>query len=211
MSLLFLDCETIPRQDLSPNPSMVKAPANYKKEEAIKKYQEEHAEEAYRKLALDPFGAQIIVIAAAWNDGDIVSFYGEDERQVIFSFNMWLASLDTNTPAYARGLCGFNIANFDAPMLYLRGCKYGAIHVSDITNKKPFDEQLYDVMRMAFPTKRNEYVSMDVLCRFFGMEGKEGIDGSMVYDMYKAGKIEEIRTYCESDVDKTRQLYNILK
>lgn len=37
---------------------------------------------------------------------------------------------------------------------------------------------------------------------------KEGIDGSEVYNFFKAGKVAEICDYCKRDVDVTRAVYN---
>jgi predicted PolB exonuclease-like 3'-5' exonuclease len=36
---------------------------------------------------------------------------------------------------------------------------------------------------------------------------KEGIDGSQVFDFYKAGKLDEIADYCKRDVETTRAVY----
>jgi hypothetical protein len=36
---------------------------------------------------------------------------------------------------------------------------------------------------------------------------KDGIDGSQVWDFYKAGKTNEILEYCKRDVETTRAVY----
>jgi len=210
--LVTLDIETIPPMDREPNPDDVKAPGNYKDPEKIKAFQEENAIAAYRKLSLNPLDAQVCVIGCAWQDEPVVTFAGLDEKAIFTQFEEWLQS-KTTTQHQGNlkqinnfSVCGHNIANFDLPILFLRGAKYGLYGVMDLANKKPFDEKIMDTMRMAFPTLRNEYVSMDVLCSFFGLEGKGEIDGSMVYDLVLEGRLPDVANYCADDVNKTRQL-----
>lgn len=210
-SIITIDIETIPRQDITPSADLVKIPATYKKEDSIQKYVEENMDTAYRKLAVDPFGAQIIVISAAFKDEKPVVTASDNEEKVMKEIDNWLGSLPTKTPLYAIDVCGFNIAEFDLPMLFLRACKYGCRNIIELLPGKPYDDRICDVMRMAFPTKRNEYVSMDKLCGWFGIEGKGDMDGSMVYDYFLEGRLHDIALYCQSDVEKTRELYNKLK
>jgi predicted PolB exonuclease-like 3'-5' exonuclease len=40
-----------------------------------------------------------------------------------------------------------------------------------------------------------------------GLPGKLGMDGSQVFDAYRAGKLDEIRAYCETDVMNTWLVY----
>ena len=49
------------------------------------------------------------------------------------------------------------------------------------------------------------------LAAFFGIPGKQGMDGSMVYDAWKAGRIAEILTYCAHDVMMTREVHRALR
>ncbi len=48
---------------------------------------------------------------------------------------------------------------------------------------------------------------LDDLAKLCGFPGKLGMDGSRVWEAYKAGKIEEIRNYCETDVANTHLVY----
>ena len=45
------------------------------------------------------------------------------------------------------------------------------------------------------------------LAQLMGFPGKLGMDGSGVWDAYQAGRIAEIRQYCETDVVNTYLLY----
>jgi len=54
-------------------------------------------------------------------------------------------------------------------------------------------------------------ISQDSLCAALGIEGKpDDIDGSKVWDFYKAGKIEQIAQYNANDVLTVRKIYNRL-
>ncbi len=50
-------------------------------------------------------------------------------------------------------------------------------------------------------------VKMNELCAAFGLPGKIGVDGSQVLEMFDAGRLQEIRNYCETDVINTYLLY----
>ena len=63
---------------------------------------------------------------------------------------------------------------------------------------------LMDVLAMYQP--RN-YAKLDDMARLTGFPGKLGFDGSEVRAAYEAGRIEEIRRYCETDVLNTYLLY----
>ena len=50
-------------------------------------------------------------------------------------------------------------------------------------------------------------IKLDEISRLLGFPGKFGIDGSEVEGLYKAGKLHQIRNYCETDVLNTYLLY----
>jgi predicted PolB exonuclease-like 3'-5' exonuclease len=45
------------------------------------------------------------------------------------------------------------------------------------------------------------------MAKLCGFPGKLGMDGSQVYTAWRAGQIEDIRRYCETDVMNTYLLY----
>ena len=48
---------------------------------------------------------------------------------------------------------------------------------------------------------------LDEMARLCGFPGKLGMDGSQVWPTWQAGRIEEIRNYCETDATNTYLLY----
>ena len=69
---------------------------------------------------------------------------------------------------------------------------------------KPWDEKIYDTM-LKWDAKKS--IGLDKLARVLGIEGKQGMDGSMVWDYYKAGRHAEIAEYCADDARITREVY----
>jgi len=54
-------------------------------------------------------------------------------------------------------------------------------------------------------------VSLDNLAKYFGYTGKDGVDGSMVAQMWADGKHDEIAEYCVSDVLLTKSIHLKMK
>jgi 3'-5' exonuclease len=48
---------------------------------------------------------------------------------------------------------------------------------------------------------------LDALAKLCGFPGKLGMDGGQVWHAFQAGRIDEIRNYCETDVVNTYLLY----
>jgi predicted PolB exonuclease-like 3'-5' exonuclease len=44
---------------------------------------------------------------------------------------------------------------------------------------------------------------LDEIAQLLGLPGKLGMDGSQVWDAYQAGRLADIRNYCETDVVNT--------
>jgi predicted PolB exonuclease-like 3'-5' exonuclease len=56
---------------------------------------------------------------------------------------------------------------------------------------------------------RDKRVSLDKLCKAFGIPGKGDFDGSMVADTWSVNP-DKVIEYCRDDVARTRQVYNRL-
>jgi 3'-5' exonuclease len=63
---------------------------------------------------------------------------------------------------------------------------------------------IMDVLSMYQP---RAYTSLDAMARLCGFPGKLGVGGANVYAAVQAGRIEEVRRYCETDVMNTYLLY----
>ncbi|EEG33713.1 hypothetical protein NEIFLAOT_01193 [Neisseria flavescens NRL30031/H210] len=50
-------------------------------------------------------------------------------------------------------------------------------------------------------------VPLDDMAKLCGFPGKLGMDGSKVWDAYHAGRLKDIRDYCETDAANTYLMY----
>ncbi len=206
MTTIFFDVETAPTtlawvwDDIKVEP-----PGNYKKPESIKKWMDENAESVRRekilKTALDTSLAQIICIGYAIEDSDVVALAGEEE-------SMLSAFFDAIGSHRSVTLVGHNILSFDIPLVYHRGIIHRLRNHNFHMHHKPLAGKVFDTM--AEWAGYRDRISLDKLCKILGIPGKGDIDGSMVPELYAAGKIDKIKEYCADDVEKVRQIYNRL-
>ena len=131
----------------------------------------------------------------------ITSYFGTDEEDLLNQFNDVLKKVEKKN----FNLCGFRIVNFDIPWVLHKLHKYG-IKPANIINqygKKPWDVRVID---MASDWKQRFAWSntFDEMCYELNIESpKDNLDGSMVNKYFWEGKLEEIKDYCEKDVESS--------
>lgn len=209
MSLLFFDLETIPGEE-KPSRDEVKVPANYKKEEAIKKYIDENLDNEYRKQALKSHKGRIFCLGYKYEDEDKPTVLHGTEKDIITNFQD-VVTRDYGHE-YAVNFVGHNIKEFDIPWIYHRACKYNCDKLKRIFSmvKRPnYGEIFIDTIDKWAYSSRN-MVSMDDICKFFGIEGKGDMDGSKVWDEVLAGNHQKVYDYCGDDVLNVEKIYNLL-
>ena len=134
------------------------------------------------------------------NNGNkqIRSFFGEDEPSIVASFNDLLKKIAQKS----FNLSGYRINYFDTPWILHKLHKYG-IEPADIIKpyeKKPWEMRIVD-MADDWKQKFAYSYSFDEMLYELGIPSpKAKMDGSMVHECYHAGRLEEIRDYCEMDV-----------
>ena len=131
----------------------------------------------------------------------IRSFYGEDERDIVSSFNDLLKKIGQKS----FKLCGFRINYFDIPWVLHKLHKYGIEPAEMIApyDRKPWDMRIVD-MADDWKQKFAYAFSFDEMCYELGVASpKSKMDGSLVHEYYHSGRIEEIREYCEMDVSSS--------
>jgi len=138
---------------------------------------------------------------------------GDPEAALIQSF---FGMIDRHTPQ----IVSWNGSCFDLPVLHYRGlltgvsaARYWELGVDDpdfrynnyIGRYHTRHIDLMDVLSL-YQSRAN--APLDVLSRLAGYPGKLGMDGSQVWQAYRDGQIEQIRSYCETDVVNTYLLFN---
>ena len=137
------------------------------------------------------------------NDGNnkISSFYGDDEENIVNSFNNLLKKIETKS----FNLSGFRILHFDIPWVLHKLHKYGIepANMIYLYDKKPWDLRVVD-MSDDWKTKFAWAFSFDEMCYELGVASpKDIINGSDVHKYYWSGRVEDIKTYCEKDVNSS--------
>ena len=148
---------------------------------------------------------KICCISFGYVDGNggkqIRSFYGEDERYIVESFNNLLKKIEKKS----FNLSGFRINYFDIPWVLHKLHKY-EITPADIIRpyeKKPWEMRVVD-MADDWKQKFAYAYSFDEMCYEIGVASpKVNMDGSLVHEYYHAGRLDEIRDYCEMDVSSS--------
>lgn len=222
---LYIDIETIPGGE-RPRVEDLKCPGTYKKPDSIKAWyddpaRKEEVEEVFRKTALDPWAGQIVCIAWKLVDEDYddivintLDYNNELELLKEFEFELRGYPKKQFDKMSVVHFIGHNIKSFDIPFLYLRAAKYDLKWLQQVIPNGFQRDRIYDTMEMCAVTARmtpDKYVSLDKACRFFGLDGKGDIDGSMVYDLYKEGRFQEISDYCKADVERVIELHKRLR
>ena len=107
-------------------------------------------------------------------------------------------------------LITFNGHSFDLPVLRYRAMvnriSAAGLQVRQYFHRYTEDAlDLCDVLGSYVPGGK---VKLDEVSKILGLTGKpEGIDGSRVEEMVRAGQIEEVARYCESDVLNTYRVW----
>nr|WP_295884166.1 hypothetical protein [uncultured Devosia sp.] len=71
---------------------------------------------------------------------------------------------------------------------------------------RPWDtDRVYDTMTAW--AGNGGRIGLDRLCKALGLPGKTGVDGSMVWDLVRDGRIEEVVDYCDDDVRRLRSAH----
>jgi len=218
---LFIDIETIPAQvewvkkEIAVN---VSPPGNIKKPESIEKWMSENKESAINnallKTSFDGSIGEIICISYAAGDMDSVCIgrkLGESERDMLLCFNEEINNLFllTKTPPV---WIGHYICDFDLRFLWQR-MKINKIenHIFIPHNSKPWSDNVFDTYYEWSGTQSKGFGSLDSLCKIFGLKQKGDIDGSKIWQAVQDGRYGEIYEYCNDDVDRVRDLYNLIK
>ena len=160
---------------------------------------------------------RVVAIACALREGDSFRVWSlgtpdDSEAELIRRF---FDGIEKYTPQ----LVSWNGGGFDLPVLHYRSLVHGisAPRYWDMgEDDRDFRCNNYisryhtrhlDLMDLLALYQPRDYVPLDDLARLFGFPGKLGMDGSQVWEAFRAGKIDEIRNYCETDVANTHLVF----
>ena len=158
---------------------------------------------------------RVIVISCALRDRDtfkVWSIGGESEGELIQRF---FEGVEKYTPQ----LVSWNGGGFDLPVMHYRGLihgvkarRYWELGEEDREFKwnnyiSRYHSRHLDLMDVLALYQPRANAPLDALAQLMGLPGKLGMEGAGVWDAYQAGKLAEIRNYCEADVVNTYLVY----
>lgn len=203
-NLLFIDIETVPEDKLDISLGAPVKLGNLKDEKKILVKQKEWIDNGQIKAhSLSPYHNKIVALEMWVVDkkcNDFIaqtSMIGADEKEMLKLFHYYASHADY--------IIGFNILNFDLPTTMFRSAMLG-VKSHPISLRRYSTKPVVDLMEILAGWDKSKYKSLNWFLKRFGIEEKSG-DGSQVYEMYKAGKVDEIREYCRQDVLKTKELF----
>lgn len=168
----------------------------------------EVAEEAWRKTSFDGAKGEICSIAWKVEGGNMMSVSrgAFSEVEIIKAFFGGVHSECNGRPPF---FIGQYVAGFDLKFLWHRAVILGVKPLFSLPFDGRHDKDFYCTQQAW--AGFNGRMSQDNLCKALGIEGKpDDIDGSKVYDFYKAGNIQRIEEYNRYDVEAVEQIYNRL-
>jgi predicted PolB exonuclease-like 3'-5' exonuclease len=160
---------------------------------------------------------KVVAIACALRDGGglkiaSVGNPGDEEPELLRRF---FDLVDKLTPQ----LVSWNGGGFDLPVLNQRALIHGVTAArfwdwGDTDRDFKWNSYLgryhtrhLDLMDVLAMYQPRASAGLDVMARLCGFPGKLGMDGSEVHAAVEAGRLDEVRDYCETDVMNTYLLY----
>lgn len=206
--MIMLDIETIPAGPPI-DPMSLKPPSQMKKAETKAEWYKNEApaiaEEQWKRGALDSMKGEVLCIGYI---SDVYSdvIHEATEELTMIQFHRVVADMMgqyRQTPTFV----GWNINAFDIPWLWRKAIKYDIKSLRQAFNRDRYKGNSIDLMTV-WASDFKDYCKMSDVAAFLGIEDRSnGIDGSQVYDLYKDGRIEEIKNYCMGDVETVRDIY----
>ena len=139
------------------------------------------------------------VVAIGYNLGGYQKVIMGEEEKILKEFADLLNEHRTAT------LVGFNVKNFDLPVLSLRAAKYDIkLYLPDRRSQRICD--LFDILGGKWQTDVSA-CSLSELHWFLYGAGKQS-NGSDIAKMWEGGDLESIRAHCAEDIEITSRIYN---
>ncbi len=160
---------------------------------------------------------RVIAISCALRDRDSFRVWslGEPDDGEGVLIQRFFDGIEKFTPQ----IVSWNGGGFDLPVLHYRGLMHGvraARYWDQGEDDREFKWNNYigryharhlDLMDLLAMYQPRGAVPLDEISRLLGFPGKVGLEGSQVWAAWQAGRIAQIRSYCETDVANTYLVY----
>lgn len=203
--IAFLDCETV-RPDDGPDSETIAGLALITRRADDQTFIVDFLD---KFQATSPWLARIVCVGVIRRD-----FEGEMEFTCVGPEKVILEDLEELLSGVTK-IVTFNGRGFDLPLLCNRYLRYqmqpplSVIQARDEYRFKP--DRGFDVSDVITQFGATKKPSLAEACIGLGLGNpKAGGDGGKVGELFRAGKIEEIKEYCLGDVRFTRDLYDLV-
>ncbi len=214
MNVLVFDIETVP--DVASGRRLYDL-TDLSDEDAAKVMFHKRREQTGESEFLRHHLHRVVTISAVFRHGDQLRVWslGEPNSSEAEILQRFFDGIEKYTPT----LVSWNGCGFDLPVLHYRALLHGISaprYAETGDNDKEFKWNNYlsryhvrhtDLMDVMASYQPRAGVPLDELAVMYGLPGKLGMHGSQVWDYYRAGRIDEIRAYCETDVLNTYLVY----
>ncbi len=182
----------------------------------------EQIDQSIRYMSLYPLTARCIAIgiydidksksfvyyesaeAEEWQSEDkLIHYKGLSEEEMLKSFWKIIDVTDT--------VVTFNGRNFDIPFLMIRSAMLKIKPAKNLMGNRYDINTHIDLLDQFTYYGITRKFNLDFYCNAFGIESPKTkeISGMEVKNLYEAGKLKEIASYCAKDIYATYQLYEI--
>lgn len=197
-------------------------------------------DEEWRKTALDASTGQIVCASAAIADQEVSSIAVDDlsadaERALLVGLFEGLESMlhEHAKDEALKSLVEQGRSDIDAVRLEIQRHRVVPVIVAhhagfDIRyiwqraivlgvtppawwpiDARPWDQdRVQDTMTMW--AGHGNRIGLDRLCKALGIPGKQGVDGSKVWDLVRDGRVDKVVDYCDDDVRRLRSVHRRL-
>jgi predicted PolB exonuclease-like 3'-5' exonuclease len=156
---------------------------------------------------------RVVAIAAVLRQGDRLQVWSlGDERSAEAEL---VARFFDGIERFSPDLVSWNGGGFDLPVLHHRALVHGIAaprywETGDAEQSfrwnnylSRFHSRHTDLMDVLAAYQPRANAPLDHMAALCGLPGKLGMSGARVWDSFKAGRVAEIRAYCETDVVNT--------
>ena len=210
MSILVFDIESVP--DYEAGRKIHKLMPDLSDQDVVKAMQ--HLQFQKSGSEFMPLHLQkIVAISVVFEKGDQLKVWSlghadADEKEIIQRF---FEGIEQHTPT----LVSWNGGGFDLPVLHYRALLHGVPaprywETGDDDNSFRYNNYISrfhwrhtDLMDVLANYQPRGGAKLDQIATMLGLPGKLGMDGSLVWEKYQQGAMDDIRHYCETDVLNT--------
>lgn len=166
---------------------------------------------------LPPYQHRIVAISVALRTGDSFRVWslGDEAAGEAELVRRFFDGIER----YSPDLVSWNGSGFDLPVLHYRALKHGIRaprywEAGDTDREFKWNNYLsryhwrhVDLMDVLANFNNRAFARLDDIALMLGFPGKLGMSGDKVWDTWRAGGVQAIRDYCETDVLNTWLVY----